>query len=931
MNNLIFGNSKILKVYSAAVAALLFTGVVCGFPAAENGEKVTSSTAESPGVTDGYTEWLKANGDDVSSVPSFEAAVEKNLAESETVSFSADAPADGLYGLKLIYKTVPGKNRFSSSIELSLSVNGATPYREASQIKLDRCFEREDKPFEKDADGNDCQPELTEICEPMEYTLTDSSGYYAEPLLLRLGKGGNTVTLTARRGSLEIIKAVFGGTEKIPSYSEYSADNGFRENGSLQETVQGEYFYRASDTSAAPATDRSSADISPNSPTEMLLNTLGGSGYSNIGQWVSWKITVPEDGLYGISFRCVQNVNVGAVSGRSLYIDGKIPFKEAETLTFPYSKGYKDYISGSDGRAFRFKLEKGEHILTLKVVPGNMTYALKTVSEVLSVLSEDYLQIIFYTGTDPDIYRNYHLDTLLPDVMADFEECREKLTDVSVYMREISGGRGTTTATPERLADLLKRLTADNDKIPANLSLLNDNISALGTWINTYASQPLAIDSLTVFSGDKLETENGGILKNICFKFKILLSTFSGDYKGDDAQSGESVSVWTSAGRDQSKIITRLAQRAGGSCGFNASVRLVSADAILPNVLSGSKIDVYLNATASDPVNYAIRSAAADLTGFAGYSDVAKSFHPEALVPFTYKGAVYALPTSFDFPVMFYRTDVFEMLGISVPKTWDDFFETAAVLQRNNLTAGITWTDAYNTLLYQSGGNYYNSSLTESMLQSGASQSAFEKTVKLYTDYGLPVDFSFPNRFRNGNMPLGIVSYTMYNQLYLFAPEIDGLWSMAPVPGTVKEDGSIDNTVIGTGGGVVIFKTSKCKEAAWKFVKWWLSNETQVEFDAELEKIMGVSARQTSAVLSVVGQFPWTNEEYAVLSMQWNSIRTVNQLPGSYYTQRMLDFAFNSVYSLGEDAARVLSDNAEELNAEIARKSKEFEGGENRR
>ena len=39
MNNLIFGNSKILKVYSAAVAALLFTGVVCGFPAAaENGE-----------------------------------------------------------------------------------------------------------------------------------------------------------------------------------------------------------------------------------------------------------------------------------------------------------------------------------------------------------------------------------------------------------------------------------------------------------------------------------------------------------------------------------------------------------------------------------------------------------------------------------------------------------------------------------------------------------------------------------------------------------------------------------------------------------------------------------------------------------------------------------------------------------------------------
>lgn len=85
---MIFGNSKILKVYSAAVAALLFTGVVCGFPAAaENGEKVTSSAAESPGVTDGYTEWLKANGDDVSSVPSFEAAVEKILRKAKPYRF----------------------------------------------------------------------------------------------------------------------------------------------------------------------------------------------------------------------------------------------------------------------------------------------------------------------------------------------------------------------------------------------------------------------------------------------------------------------------------------------------------------------------------------------------------------------------------------------------------------------------------------------------------------------------------------------------------------------------------------------------------------------------------------------------------------------------------------------------------------------------
>ena len=42
----------------------------------------------------------------------------------------------------------------------------------------------------------------------------------------------------------------------------------------------------------------------------------------------------------------------------------------------------------------------------------------------------------------------------------------------------------------------------------------------------------------------------------------------------------------------------------------------------------------------------------------------------------------------------------------------------------------------------------------------------------------------FPNRFRTGEMPIGIVDYTTYNMLTVMAPEIKGLWDFTMVPGS---------------------------------------------------------------------------------------------------------------------------------------------------
>ena len=48
------------------------------------------------------------------------------------------------------------------------------------------------------------------------------------------------------------------------------------------------------------------------------------------------------------------------------------------------------------------------------------------------------------------------------------------------------------------------------------------------------------------------------------------------------------------------------------------------------------------------------------------------------------------------------------------------------------------------------------------------------------------------------------------------------------------------------------------------------------------------------------------------------------EVPGSYYTGRIVTFAFNRVYNDSEDAGDALQNYIESLNAELQRKRAEF-------
>lgn len=231
---------------------------------------------------------------------------------------------------------------------------------------------------------------------------------------------------------------------------------------------------------------------------------------------------------------------------------------------------------------------------------------------------------------------------------------------------------------------------------------------------------------------------------------------------------------------------------------------------------------------------------------------------------------------------------------------------------------------AFTMMLYQKDGKLYKNEDKASALESELSMEAFKEWTTLYTNYKLPLQFDFPNRFRTGEMPLGIADYTFYNHLSVSAPEIRGLWEFVQIPGTVQKDGSIRRDVGSAGTSAIIMDQSKHKDASWEFMKWWTSKDVQVRFGREMEGLMGAAARYPTANIEALKELPWPVKDYEELEEQWQWVQGVPEVPGGYFTGRHLDNAFREVVNNGTNPREALNDYIIYINDEIRVKRKEF-------
>lgn len=490
----------------------------------------------------------------------------------------------------------------------------------------------------------------------------------------------------------------------------------------------------------------------------------------------------------------------------------------------------------------------------------------------------------------------------------------------------------------------MDKIKEDPENISGLFTTFKDSLASLGTWVQSAAQQPLELDRLYfVPQGEEMPKADGSFWDSLVFQVKAFFLSFFEDYQSfsssitpEDVAENRVIKVWMASGRDQCQALQQLAdQYFTAETGMKVNLQLVVENALLPAVLAGIGPDVALSTPTTDPINFAIRGAVTDLQQFNDVEEIVTRFHESALESFRFNGALYALPETESFPVMFYRTDIFAELGLAVPKTWDDFYALIPVLQKQNMTVGFPVNSKPSVIsnanllglkifLYQNGGSLYNEDLTASNMAEDINVAAFQQVAELFTLYKFPVDYDFANRFRSGEMPLGIADYTQYNQLTLFAPEIKGLWEMAPLPGVLQEDGTINNASPSGGLGAMMLADAKDKDNSWEFLKWWTREDTQSRYAIEIESILGPAAKLATANVNALASMSWTAKEYAVLSAQMENLVGTPEIPGGYYTARAVDFAFSSVYTDKEKAVAALLDNVTAINEEITRKRHEF-------
>lgn len=817
----------------------------------------------------------------------------------------------------------------SSALEHKIFIDDAPPYEDMTYISYPRSFSQTEI-TEKDISGNDLAPLNTQVIETVRYTVPDPSGYHGSPCIFAFDKGEHTLTLTGLSGSITIMDITFVQYQENASYQETIKSESPKKI-DFQKIIEAETPYRKSSVTISPLTDRSSSKTSPQSSYVLRLNSIGGTNWQTVGQTLTYKFEVPEDGYYTIGMRYIQNFVDGAFVSRRITIDGKAPFAETEAMRFYYDREWINENLGNEDGDYLFYLSKGEHFITFEVVLGDFSETLGHIQSVLKELNKVYREILLITGPDPDVYRDYALGETIPETIEKLEALYKETTEILESLKELSGSNSSYTAIFNKLSSQLEMMCEDPEvNIPELLPRFKTNLGTLGTWLLEALNQPLQLDAITISGyGYDSNIKGGNFFSEFLFQLSCFLSSFVQDYNSVGISSSteyeDSLDVWVPTGRDQAQIIRTLADSGYAKKNkVQVNLKLVSASNILPSVISGIGPDVYLTATGDIPIDFALRKAVLPLNEFEDFDEVCTRFSLASLVPYTYNNVTYALPETLTFPMFFYRTDIFEELNLTVPETWEEFMKVIPVVQSKNMNVGVDINTFY-TLLYHYGGSVYTEDYKASALSSDAALTAFGEYTELFTLYRLPVSYDFANRFRTGEMPCGIVGYTMYNQLSVFAPEIKGQWAFAPVPGFEQEDGSVKHISIADGTGCMIMSDTKKPDLAWEFLKWWTGEETQSAYGLSMESLLGESAKQPTANINALTKMNWNSTQYSNLIRQIEELEAVPVIPGgSYYTPRMISFAFQKVYNKNLNPESTLKDYLPELDKEIERKYNEF-------
>lgn len=857
-----------------------------------------------------------------------------HIKEKGAIELSVNIPESGLYGISLKYRAA---DEYERKIKSGLLIDGKIPFDGAEKLVLPVFYENAVKEHRFDAAGNQITPEQVTVKDFKEWSLIDDTGVNTEPYLFYFLQGSHKIRFEDFSCDTEISGITLCAPEKTVKYAETEQQLYGGGKDAEPIIIEAEDACMKSAHSMIPKSDVGSVNVNPNSAKKQLLNNIGGSDWSRPTETLYWEFKVKNTGWYSIGFNYKQSELVNGVSKRSLKIDGKTPFDEAENISFEYSTGWK-YYDWSDGEKLYYVfLDAGEHTLSMSVTLAETANEYYSLNKVVSSMGDEYVKILMLTGESPDPNRSYDLFKNIPNFQETLKSNREALEKSVEVMQKNSGKRANQCIAA--MQDMIRVLKQMYDKPYLAHQYVTDYYSGyttLSSWLYEMKSMPLLLDRIYFIPKCAAkEKPKAGLLKSVSFGVKRFLNSFISDYSlisDGDKETGKSLTIWLNWGMDQAAALNNMIQDSfTADRGIPVKLKIVTTS-LVNGLLSGNFPDLILNQGRSTPLDLGIRGALYDLSEFEDFEDVKKRFMPDAVTPYEYNGKCYALPETQVFQIMFYRSDILESLNLSIPTTWDEFIKVTTVIQRNNMQVYVPYTayvsgtavgglGIWPTLMLQKNIPIYNDELTEGLLAENAAVEVFDYWTKLYTDYRYTKEADFYNRFRTGSMPLGIAPYSpTYMQISTMAPEISGRWSIALVPGFTEDN----HTAAGSGTACAVVKKSPNVNNAWEFLKWWTDADTQVRYINNIESVLGGIGRAATANTEALRRLNWQTDHLNIIMEQWKNVKEIPEVPGSYYLARAIDQSYWEVVN-GQSAAKdALKKWNKTANQEIKRKINQY-------
>ncbi|MGW3860298.1 ABC transporter substrate-binding protein [Streptomyces sp. NPDC005047] len=203
-------------------------------------------------------------------------------------------------------------------------------------------------------------------------------------------------------------------------------------------------------------------------------------------------------------------------------------------------------------------------------------------------------------------------------------------------------------------------------------------------------------------------------------------------------------------------------------------------------------------------------------------------------------GTLYSVPTSANNGVLYYRTDLFEKAGLEEPTTWDRFFTAAEKLTeagKNEFGYTIrggsgSIAQAFDAMYGQSGiTSFWDADKKKTTVNDPKNVAALEKYAALYKKVTPAADVNNDFAKMVAQWDTGTIGLLNHN-LGSYQDHVKALGAdkFRGIPQPVGPGGKrvqVSNPVDGLG----VFKSSKNKEAAWKFIEFATSKEQNSKFN----------------------------------------------------------------------------------------------------